>query len=218
MPILLLNCQGQQIPCDVTAEQLAEFEEGRRKFDQHRKEMRVRALENPSVQTIREYLWLHKSTERPWLFLMLWCKIEEGHDALFWKSLHDQWHAFDLIDHRDFKLTMLARRAAWRPEYMCEDDHAAYRALPEMVTIYRGQERRSRGGLAWTTDPKVARFFAKGFRSSCNQDPVVIEARVKKSAIAGIYTDRQESEVMLFDSSAAKKRKVFTLADFERAA
>ena len=41
-------------------------------------------------------------------------------------------------------------RAGWTPDVMSTVDQNKYDALPPVVTIYRGQNKSSRRGLAWS--------------------------------------------------------------------
>jgi hypothetical protein len=80
---------------------------------------------------------------------------------------------------------------------MTLDEQAAYMALPERVTIYRGCSARRLTGASWSLDPDVARGFPT-LSGYCVSDPVLITARVHKDNILALKLDRQEQEVITF--------------------
>lgn len=75
-----------------------------------------------------------------------------------------------------------------------------YDELPNVVTLYRGctKEEAESGdyGISWSTDKKVAEFFAKEY---CRRDRngVVLEIQIYKSDICAVLLNRDESEVIL---------------------
>lgn len=80
---------------------------------------------------------------------------------------------------------------------MTDDDRLAYKALPDVVTVYRGCHSFNRDGLSWTTCKEVAekittmtRYGPKGHTSS------VIKATIKKAGV--VYkVDRNEFEMIV---------------------
>ena len=73
-----------------------------------------------------------------------------------------------------------------------------YESLPPIVTLYRGADRSIRKGLSWTLDLETAKGFAQGHRMLFNPHPTIFTARVRKSSVAFVCVDRQESECVLF--------------------
>lgn len=63
-----------------------------------------------------------------------------------------------------------------------------------VVPVYRGQETMHDGfGIAWSTDVKVAEFFATRW----GRPGIVIEGKVSPSKVLGWLTNRNESEVII---------------------
>ncbi len=89
-------------------------------------------------------------------------------------------------------------------EFMPEEDKVTYDALPDVVTIYRGcffMEAHSQRGQSWTTNPKVAEFFAWDNYCYLPEDELrqrnVIKATIKKSDIFGYTNCRKEFECIV---------------------
>lgn len=76
-----------------------------------------------------------------------------------------------------------------------------YDELPNVVTLYRGctKDEVDSGiyGISWTTDKKVAEFFAKEYIRRDTRNGVVMEIHISKSDICAVLLDRDESEVIL---------------------
>jgi hypothetical protein len=69
-----------------------------------------------------------------------------------------------------------------------------YDNLPPILTVYRGANKDSGKGLSWTLDIEAAKNFARGHRGLLNQSPTIFTARVRKSSVAFVCVDRNESE------------------------
>lgn len=94
-------------------------------------------------------------------------------------------------------------------EMMTPTEQAAYAALPEMVTVYRGCGPTNLLGASWSLDHEVANrfpFFAR-YRTEC---PVVVTAKVRKSHILAVKLDRNEAEVITFSARARKAERATT--------
>lgn len=62
------------------------------------------------------------------------------------------------------------------------------------LTVYHGIEHaETERGIAWTLDPKVARFFATRFR----REAKVVRGRVRGSDVLAYYRNRKEEEIVL---------------------
>jgi hypothetical protein len=79
---------------------------------------------------------------------------------------------------------------------MTEAEQAAYDALPDKVTIYRGQRRR-RIGICWSLDRSVAERFPFYMRYSAGIEPVLLTAEVRKRDVLAIKLDRGEAEAIV---------------------
>ena len=79
--------------------------------------------------------------------------------------------------------------------------------MPELVTLYRGTSAlpfsAAKCGCSWTTDKKVAAFFAMRFAGS-NGQPLVLRATVPKNAIVFYSNERSEREAVCFHVRGAK--------------
>jgi len=143
--------------------------------------------------------WLSNSfqaTERSDAFLRL---AAELNDQQFWMLFHGCWTTFEKIDELRFEDELNKRRESWEKSYLRADDQKFYDSLPLEVTIYRGQDADDLVGLSWTKSRDVAVSFAVGHRGILNARPFLIEAITIKSDIAGAYTDRNQSEIVIYD-------------------
>lgn len=93
------------------------------------------------------------------------------------------------------ELTALFRSVS--PEYlMDEEERAAYQALEDTVTVYRGvtsYNAKNVWALSWTLDRETAEWFAHRF----GEEGTVYEAQVRKEHILALFTGRNESEVIV---------------------
>jgi hypothetical protein len=129
--------------------------------------------------------------------------------ATGWRFLGDEWTRFEITQPlRELIETGLIYCPRWvaRRGFMTTKEREAYRALPEMVTVYRGgRGLQVISGLSWTTSKKSARFFADyagGARRSlfgmkASGRPVVYTTTVRKTDVLGVKNSRGEHEVVL---------------------
>jgi hypothetical protein len=82
-------------------------------------------------------------------------------------------------------------------EFMSPSDRTFYEELPNPVPVFRDCGRRRVRGLPWTTDRKIAEFFARGGRFPPPRDPVIASAKIAKAGLFIVSVSRQESEVVL---------------------
>jgi hypothetical protein len=157
-----------------------------------------------AVEELSDWLLNFGSEERPRQFLNVASMMEA---ELFWRNFHTQWSTFDSIPHEDFEALMIEHRDEWLPEFMSPESAAAYAELPESFVAYRGQSADDPAGLSWTLNRVVAEGFARGHRMIPVKNPIVIEATISKAAVAGVFLDRNESEIVIFSAREAKDRK-----------
>lgn len=79
------------------------------------------------------------------------------------------------------------------PDVFLGGDRDAFNELPDPVTVYRGDIED--GGWSWTTDQKVAEWFARRFRDGDDEAPV-LRGQVEKRWVIAYLTNRQESEIL----------------------
>lgn len=124
----------------------------------------------------------------------------------FWRDLSTFWPTFDNIDHDAIQNLML--NTPYRHAYLtkaCQRDLDALFPGEDVLEIYRGQNDHRCGrnyvtGLAWTTAINVAETFARnGIRGVTVGTPYILKAFINKRDIAMAFTERGESEVVLFD-------------------
>jgi hypothetical protein len=97
-------------------------------------------------------------------------------------------------------------------------ERAYYKKLPNIVTIYRGcnkleyEDDDNFLGLSWTTERKVAEFFA--FRNrGCNiNDGRVYSVNISKLEISAIFLDRHEYEV-IYINLFPDKEQIYLVTD-----
>lgn len=84
-------------------------------------------------------------------------------------------------------------------EMMDKEEQAAFEALPDIVTIYRGCGSKNKVGASWTTDRSVAEKFPFLGRYRV-KDPLLVTATVKKKNIIAVKLDRNEQEIITFSA------------------
>jgi hypothetical protein len=80
-------------------------------------------------------------------------------------------------------------------ELMTPDENAAYDALPETVTVYRGCGRVNMMGMSWSLDRETANSFPHKV-----EEPLLVTATVPKSRVLAVKLDRGEHEVLTFSA------------------
>jgi hypothetical protein len=73
---------------------------------------------------------------------------------------------------------------------MAPEDAAAFAALPETLSLHRGQDDLTRLALSW-------RLSEGAGEGRCKED-FFIEAKAPKAAVAGLYTMKAKTEIVLF--------------------
>jgi hypothetical protein len=120
-----------------------------------------------------------------------WCRL-----------LGEEWSGFDNIaTYRTQLRFVLAHGSRRMPDterlMMDATELAAFDALPEKVTIYRGCGPDNIIGCSWTADRDIAMQFP--FLNRYKQDePLLVTATVRKHRIVALKNDRDESEVITF--------------------
>lgn len=93
-------------------------------------------------------------------------------------------------------------------DMMNDAELAAFDALPETITVYRGCGSHNRAGASWTLDRSVAERFPFYSRYRA-KEPLLVTGRVKKMNVLAIKLDRDEFEIITF---SARRVKVESLA------
>lgn len=126
---------------------------------------------------------------------------------MFWRTASRWWSGCDGIDHFMAEELFSVFAEHWDPAHMEPEVAAATARATKrgrghrlMRTIYRGQDRANEGGVSWTTDRATALFFAGGARFGRQEDPLVLIAEAHRGDIAMVINDRDEAEVVLFET------------------
>lgn len=125
-------------------------------------------------------------------------------DRQYWRVLSGVW--IDQENPEDFTEEWRDRfnaNRAHKAMLMTPEERQEYSQLPERVPIYRADIVENPSGLSWTTDPRVAEFFSKRFKSN----HPIREAYIDKRNIAAYWTRRGESEVLVLDTSVLSPEK-----------
>lgn len=88
------------------------------------------------------------------------------------------------------------------PELMSPEERAAFEALPDQVTIYRGCGPHNKDGLSWSLSADVAVRFPFSMRYGTDQ-PMLLTTTINKSRIAALKLERNEQEVIVVDLPAS---------------
>jgi len=134
----------------------------------------------------------------------------------------DDWHAvigeeWSMCDNIGSYRTLLRKMLpATGPVLPMMDaaERAAYDALPERITVYRGCGAANMRGASWSLDRDVAARFPLLMRYRAAQ-PLLITASVRKNKVLAVKLDRNEAEIITF---AARMTTMEALASQVRSA
>jgi hypothetical protein len=108
-----------------------------------------------------------------------------------WTDSENIWQNYDLW------VEVWQSGMPFREDVMQEPDQAAYKALPDIVPVWRGVSREDgAAGMSWSTDKTKAEWFAYRFSSMDGRLPFLVEGQVQKTDILAYFTGRGESEVV----------------------
>ncbi len=165
--------------------------------EQQIENFRAELIGRSRAEQITHYLSLFGSHERS---IPLWeATVDEPADV-FWQVFLENWCDCDgLWPMRQIMLSTLRHRAAQLSPiaFMQPADRRFYARLPDRVIVFRGCGRRRVRGLPWTTDRKIAAYFARGGRFPAPPDPVIACAEIAKADLFFVSAARKESEVIL---------------------
>jgi hypothetical protein len=151
--------------------------------------------------------------DRPerWYWLRRLFQEYEEHSHIFWAMFLEWWPDSEFSRGHASRLQRVHRRRR-AYEFMTPENKEFYDALPDPVTVYRGQEAGTSPGVSWTTDKAKAEWFAERFTShegrifaalqggarfaNSKGKPIVLTGKIKKANVWAVFTDRNESEVL----------------------
>ncbi len=122
----------------------------------------------------------------------------------FWRLAASVWMDAEESEDSPIWSYLLAAPVPLREAMTTSFDRRAWRALPDVVTIYRGlqagDEESARdalcAGWSWSLSEKVARFFSRRYIASSDL-PWIARTQVPREAILAYLTRRNEAEVLV---------------------
>ena len=142
---------------------------------------------------------------------MLWGLPAE----IFWPVFMDTWPMCDASGAWSREALALMREHQPATEYMTPEIREATNALPDLIEVWRGADRKSVHRFSWTTDPVKAEFFAVHRRGMSFPDPVVAHAFIPKAHVFYAEPGRREAEVLL-EPRRLRKLTVMSVAHIVR--
>lgn len=115
----------------------------------------------------------------------------------------EEWTRFDNIRLHLPELRKVLGTSGPLPQMMTAEEYAAYDALGNTVTCYRGCDKSYLQGASWSLDRSVANCFPFTNRYRV-PNPVLVTAQVKKSGILALKFARNESEIITFSARRLK--------------
>lgn len=118
----------------------------------------------------------------------VWTNVENIHED--YSSWYDVWNLSDSDNINPIERRELA---------MDEDERAAFAALPDALTIYRGTGHPDaiEEGFSWTLDRKKAIWFAKRYSHDLDRIPSLGTGTIGKSDVIAHFLGRNESEIVV---------------------
>lgn len=110
--------------------------------------------------------------------------------------LGDNWSICDNISEHLRWLRYLLPQAGPVDAMMTAEERAAWHALPERVTVYRGA-RQTHLGASWTLDRATAERFPFLGRYTLGGPPVLLTAEVRRRNVLALKLDRDEAEAIV---------------------
>jgi hypothetical protein len=120
------------------------------------------------------------------------------------KLLGEMWSCCDRIVMHRLRLKHIIGTDGPIREMMDVAEQAAYDALPDTITVFRGCCPHNMLGPSWTTDRSVAANFPFQIKFLV-KEPILVTGRVKKKNILAIKLDREEFEVISFSTRRVDK-------------
>jgi len=124
--------------------------------------------------------------------------VADQPSEIFWPVWLHHWSMIDGGgEYQPYLPDMFKRKGSAHP-YLENDAKSYFNSLPDMVPVYRGCDERFKDGVSWTTNRKVAEFFATGNRCGRPRHPVVVTGRIEKRSPNFYYCDnsRNEAEII----------------------
>jgi len=132
-----------------------------------------------------------------------------GPSKLWLRILGENWSGCDNIFAYQHILKSLLPEQGPVVEMMTSEELAAYEALSDTITIYRGCGKKNKKGASWSLDQNVATKFP--FLNTYQvPDPILVTATVDKYQILALKLDRNESEIITFAAKPTKREALLS--------
>jgi hypothetical protein len=174
----------------------------------HKQEMLDRAISKKDWEAI---IWLH---ERPFriqaFFKYVAQKVES--DKKYWKMLSNVWtDSENQFEYYTLLKLMLTSNRKHKECLMVSKDRDFLKKLPETdIQIYRGYSSeypKKKDGMSWTLDRDKAIWFANRLRSR-GRRRILLSGLADKKNIHAYFSDRNESEIVIFPEHVRQKKKI----------
>jgi hypothetical protein len=111
----------------------------------------------------------------------------------------EQWSGCDNIGTHRLALRRLLPASGPVPEMMTDEEQAAYFALPDRLTVFRGCGEINMLGACWSLDREVAARFPtlNRYRQAA---PLLVTATVRRDRVLALKLDRDEAEIITFQA------------------
>jgi hypothetical protein len=116
-------------------------------------------------------------------------------DHQYWELLADIWTGSGNIwQSRPIWKSLWNSERAMKPAAMCESERLHFDALPNVMTVYRGQPKRNARGMSWSLVRETAEWFAG--RWQVFGDGWLLTATVKRADVHAFKDVRSEREII----------------------
>lgn len=126
--------------------------------------------------------------------LTLHCKMDRSE---WLRLLGINWSCCDNISEFRLLLRDLLPEKGPVPELMDPEEEAAHRALPDLVTVYRGCGPKNMMGASWTLDRDLAAKFPT-LQRYWQAEPLLVTGKVRRHHVLAVKLDRKETEIITF--------------------
>ena len=142
-----------------------------------------------------KYIWLH---EKPYRLQVLWDIHRELTPQEYWPLVAQVW--MNVENHWQYKnkLPKLFKAKPCRYKLiMTDEERQILESHPnQILTIYRGHQKRNVAGWSWTFSPSKAEWFARRFTRQ-DKKWSVTEAQVDRSLVVAFFNRRGENEIVV---------------------
>lgn len=146
--------------------------------------------------------------KKPYLFAFL--KFTEKYLSIedFSEYLSESWVLVEYSNNdKNYSKSKLLKafKRADKNFLMNEDELESYNKLDDYITVYRGvKPKSSYKALSWTTNKKIAQWFADRF----DKNGTLYKAKINKKYIFAYFLRRNEDEIVLDYTKLEDVRKI----------